>query len=298
VRLAECPAGASARMLESARVPETVSETSGPDGCCPLCGDPRDPSALLCEECLRRLTRQAVSESSPAVSVWNVLECSWQLYTQNLGLCLLASLLDLVLTIFGIALLLLGTLLLLPLLQGLPGLGEMGAVLIFGMAAGVYLSALGLGNLRFFLALARGEPVKRFPLFQLERGLWKMTGTGVCYWLLVLTGCSLLLVPGLMALVLLWPCGRLVADRNYGCVQAMEQAFRLTWPQRRPVAAIALLHLLILVLASGLPGLGHLLAVPFVAILYSVLYLQLEKGIAENAAFDRIYEELIKSGKK
>jgi hypothetical protein len=206
----------------------------------------------------------------------------------------MASLLDLVLTIFGVVLLL-GTVFV---LQGVPGLEALGILLILGMVGSVFLSALRLGNLRFFLALARGEPVQRFPMFRLERGLWKVTMTGACYWLLVLTGFSLLLLPGLLALVLLWPCGRLVADRNCGCVQALEQAFRLTWPQRGPVAAIAMLHLLILVLASGLPGLGHLLAVPFVEILYSVLYLQLEQGIAENEVSALICEELIKSGKK
>lgn len=203
-----------------------------------------------------------------------ILRLSWQIYSRNLGLCLLATLFDLLLTVATIFVALIPAALCAFLLRDSPILGIPAIMLTLFLGWTTAFSAAAAGHYRFFLAMARGEPVRVSHMFQSGDCLGRMAVAGVAFWAIAVFGFCMCILPGILAMVLLWPYGRFVVDQEAPASQSLSDAFRLTSENFWTSLLIVLTNFLVIISANFIPILGFLFAVPFAAVLHTVAYLR------------------------
>jgi hypothetical protein len=202
-----------------------------------------------------------------------ILGVSWRIYSNNLGICLLATFVDILLTVTAVLIVLLPAGLCIVLLHDSPILAIPASMLTLLVGWTTALSAVAVGHYRFFLALARGEPPKLGEMFRCSQCLGPMAVASVGFWAVTLFGFFMFVIPGLLVLVLFWPYGRFVVDDETPASLALDEALRLTSENFWTSALIVLLNFLVIAVANVIPLLGYFFAIPFAAVLHTVAYL-------------------------
>ncbi|SFH61915.1 hypothetical protein SAMN05421753_101466 [Planctomicrobium piriforme] len=240
-----------------------------PISLCRGCGREIPDGASFCPKC------RLAYRPPPTVDLNLILSESLQIFTRNFGKCLVAGVVDIVASTLGIVAVIALAGVTLMLLSREPAAALLAAAVVFIVGTITVLAALAAGNFRFFLSLARGQQPDYTNMFGRERNVGRMAMAGICYWSLVCAGFACVIIPGFLVLILLWPFGRIIVDRERGVIESLADAFHMTKSHLGLLTCLFLVHLGVLVLAAGVPLIGHIIAIPFAAILYTVAYLHL-----------------------
>lgn len=230
----------------------------------------RQPSVLDDHE---RRSRAAVRPRRPA-DLGTILSTTWRIYSDNLGICLVATVIDVLVTIVALLIVIVPASLCVLALWNAPVLCIPAMMLTLFLGWTLALSASAAGHYRFFLALARGERVQVGQLFHWGDHLGRMAVASVAFWAITIFGLCLFILPGILAIVLFWPYGRLVVDEDAPASQSLSDALFLTRDNFRTSFLIVMLNLLMISVAHFVPLLGYFLVIPFCAVLHSVAYLE------------------------
>lgn len=132
------------------------------------------------------------------------------------------------------------------------------------------------GLIQFFLRIARGQPTELGMLFNGGPQATSMALAWVAFGVMVWIGFCLLVVPGVILALMLWPSFWIIADRNAGVVESFEMARRITagnkWTLFLTLFLVNLVGGIVVVITSGL---GNLIVTPFLCLLHTVAYLQM-----------------------
>lgn len=153
-------------------------------------------------------------------SLPRIIQDTWALYGQNLGMLVVVTLIDLLLWLFGlvvIAILTVGTFAVLEQAVRVPVPLTVIAMFLVLLLGFVYLvNSMTCSQTQFFLKVARGEHTTIRDAFRGDRGTRRITMLPTLFGLLVLSGMSLLIIPGVTAYLFFWPYIWVWADRQTG----------------------------------------------------------------------------------
>ena len=105
--------------------------------------------------------------------------------------------------------------------------------------------------------------------------------TGLLYPLIVLVGILLLIVPGIVALITLWPAFLLVMEDNLSPVDALKKAWSLTESYKLELFILALTTFLILAVGLLAFGVGLLVAGPVTQFVWMGAYHEMRESVSK-----------------
>ena len=211
---------------------------------------------------------------APAViDLGDVLSTALNIYKSQLGLCVAASAIMMVVIIvasFAIALF----------LSMLPRFLPFWMLywMLQGPAIVVVLAACLAQCTRMFLKIARGEPASINDLFQITEDGGRAVLTYIAFMLMVYLGMSLCVVPGWILMTLFFPALFLAFDREASVVDIFTEALAITEGNRLMIFVVLLVAGLIGPAGLLACGIGVLLTMPFALMCQTVLYLRLTGG--------------------
>jgi len=209
------------------------------------------------------------------VTVGGIVRESWRIYSENFSACLLASALDLVANAIAIVLAFVVAVITFIALQDLRDLAFLAAATVWLLGMMVIWSAISATNCQYYLAMARGIPsATRFRRVK-KLDIGRILLAWLFFWTIAGFGLLMCVVPGLIAVVLLWPFVASIIDRDTSVAAAIRHAIYITSRRPRVAAGACALHLLLLLVVSLVPILGKLLGQPLAEVLHSVSYLHL-----------------------
>ncbi|WP_437230288.1 hypothetical protein SH661x_001882 [Planctomicrobium sp. SH661] len=210
-----------------------------------------------------------------AVSVAAILRHTWEVYTRNFSRCLMAAAVDLLATAGAfLAALVMGGITFVV-MESHHELALLAAMVVFLIGMTVTYSAITVGNFRYYLAMARDNPLSAHGLVLKHGAIGRLIVAWILFWTLAFLGLLMFVLPGLIAMILLWPFAAIIVDRNTPAARALQDAFWMTTRNPGVAASVCLLHLVLLVIAGTLPVVGQIVALPLAALLHSVSYLHL-----------------------
>lgn len=236
---------------------------------CRRCRAENDLDNLACWKCAAAISTEHVNGKDVA----SIINMSWRLFTVNLGLCVMATLVDLATTAMAAIVVLIPAAICAVMLQRVAVAAAIaGSFLILFLGVVVTLSATTVGHYRFFLSLVQGKPISFADMVRFDRHVVRMAVSSAIFWAAVIGGLLAGIVPGLLAMVLLWPYGRLIVDRDLSVSAAFGEALRLTSENLWASFFLFIIWLAVLFGSNSLPVLGLIFSIPFVGILYTVAY--------------------------
>jgi len=105
--------------------------------------------------------------------------------------------------------------------------------------------------------------------------------TGVLYPLIALVGILLLIVPGIVALITLWPAFLLVMEDNLSPVDALKEAWLLTESYKLELFILALTTFLFLAVGLLTFGVGLLVAGPVTQFVWIGAYREMRESVSK-----------------
>jgi hypothetical protein len=206
------------------------------------------------------------------VSVDSVLNCAWELWKRHLGL-----LVGVTLTIVAISYAVAIPFGIVQFIFQQNGEDEAAAVVGFlaqlvGQLVQMYLS---IGNVQIALKLARGQPAEFFDLFRGVSRFLPVLGVSILLGLVVAVGFLLLIVPGVLFLLMFWPCYYLVLDRKTGIFESFSVANTITHGNWATAFLLWVISIGIMLLGCIALCVGMLFAAPLVTMLFAVAYLMM-----------------------
>lgn len=222
-------------------------------------------------------------DEGPLESVWDpqtaslslIFQDTWALYVQNLGMLVVVTLIDLLLWLFGltlIAILTVGTFAVLEQAVQVPiplAFIAMSLVLLLGF---MYLvNSMTCSQTQFFLKVARGEHTTIRDAFRGDGGTRRITMLPTFFGLLVLSGMSVLLIPGVAAYLFFWPYIWVWADHQTGGRDSRAFSLAASLSNKNIGASLAISCLGIAMTFLGLSFFGYSLF----GVLKAVAYLHM-----------------------
>lgn len=149
---------------------------------------------------------------------------------------------------------------------------------------------IGIGQALIFLNIARGNPVEIGQLFTGGPYFLRILGASIIASVALLVGFVLLIVPGVILALMFWPFYWLIIDRNVGVFDSFQLARRVTDGNKATVFLLAIV-MFALTLVSAIPcGLGLLVTIPFVNVMWPVVYLAMTGQATADQRFRRARE--------
>ena len=144
------------------------------------------------------------------------------------------------------------------------------------IGVGLVMAFLFAALIRVFLKIARGQQTSIGEMFAPDAGMWPAAVTAFAFQLMMSLGIAIFVVPGFFVLTIFFPCVALAVDRRLAVGDAFTAAAQMTAGNRLMLFAIWLVATIGANIVIGLTcGLGALVAVPFLVLLYAVIYLTL-----------------------
>nr|WP_233215541.1 zinc-ribbon domain-containing protein [Rhodopirellula bahusiensis] len=146
-------------------------------------------------------------------------------------------------------------------------------VSLFGSFLNMFL---GIGMARICLGAARFQPVNVGMLFSGMDVILPVFGASILFAMGMFAGLLLLIIPGLIFMLLLWPHYYFIVDRQCGVMESFSRAFavgKLNW-----LTSIVLAIAAMAIFVAGLLalGVGLLFAAPFVGVMVATTYLMMK----------------------
>ncbi len=251
---------------------EFANETFEEEGrLCGACGAVSPWNSRECEACGKRLVLKKDTTIQKA-NLGDILSVSWEIYSKNLGICILAALVDFLLMLAAMIVVLIPSVIALIVLDGLPELKAPAFMFVLFLGFGVMLSALWIGHFRFFLQLARGQKPDISMMFHVGNLVGRMLAASFMASILIGLGAMMCVLPGLLVFVLLWPFGRVLVDQECSAFESLTKAYTLAienfW------CSVGIVTIFVgLSLAANSTIIGFLFSIPFNAVLFTVSYL-------------------------
>ncbi|MCC9657456.1 hypothetical protein [Rhodopirellula halodulae] len=135
---------------------------------------------------------------------------------------------------------------------------------------------VGIGMARICLAAARFQPTSIGMLFGGGDVFLPVLGASILFGIGLVFGFLLLIIPGLIFLLLMWPYYYFVVDRQCGAIESFSRAFavgKLNWLTSIVLAVAAMVISLAGLLALGI---GLLFTGPFIGVLAATTYLMMK----------------------
>lgn len=223
-----------------AAVPEGESfladSVAPPDIDCPMCGAANPHDALVCDYCGEVIHNKVHQKWEPIqIKVGEVFSRSWQLYTENLGLCVAVPFLASLLGIVAIVVLGLVAFAIVLSLEGIfPGNGPLAIVVggvgfvVLLLALVIILNYLEAGTQIVLLKIALGEETGLPDLFTGGRFVLRLILCGIVFQLVVGFGNAIFFLIGFFLTLLFWPYPYLLIDRDLPGIEGFTSSVDLT----------------------------------------------------------------------
>jgi uncharacterized membrane protein len=171
--------------------------------------------------------------------------------------------------------------------------GRFGSLISF-----VITGPLAVGLLAIMLRLLRGEETDFPDLLLGFKEFGRAFGVYVMTVLLVIVGTLLLIVPGIIVAVGLWPALFLVYDDDRPVIDTLQRAWDLTRGHRWPLFILGLVLLLVTIAGVLALGIGVFFTGAFAVLVASAAYeeLALSAGVGRLAEPEPEAEPLIRPG--
>lgn len=211
-----------------------------------------------------------------AVDPGEILTRTLELFGKNFGLLVAAGAIELIVGIIAVGVVAIPALMTAALLWDGTAIALFVAVLVWICGFAVATSWLAVGHFRFYLKLARGEEATLSDLIHSGPVAGRMTALNILFGVLTLVGLMMCVIPGLFVMLVYWPYGRLLVDRDLPGLSAFEASRSVT---RGHLATNLVLVFTAIgaTAACNLIPLGVVISVPFIGLLFSVAYLRMTR---------------------
>lgn len=218
------------------------------------------------------------------IDLGDVLGRSWTLFKERIGICMGVFFLAFVINMV------VGQIL----AQGATLLGAamneeaiaVGLVIVSNFAVQIFSLWITLGQALVFLRIARGQPVELGELFAGGPYLLRTVGASILFGLAVLAGLILLIIPGIIFSLMFSQFMYLIVDRNAGVIESLERSKQITTGNKLTLLALGLVVAGLAIVAVIPCGLGLIVLLPFVSLLWAVAYLSMTgQATAEQVHF-------------
>tara|TARA_R110002111_G_scaffold168038_1_gene233752 strand:- start:3591 stop:4607 length:1017 start_codon:yes stop_codon:yes gene_type:complete len=251
---------------------------------CPMCGALIQASTKKCQFCgetLKASARRRQHWEPRIINVGEVFSRSWELFKENLGMCIAAPLLALILYVLGVvvATVVLGVLSVLA--QSVAG-PEMRAILnipiVLFFYAMIYLIVfyLQLGMQRVMLQITQGQDPGMGMLFSGGPFLWRMFLCSIIFGIVTSVGYLFLIIPGIILALMFWPFSYLLIDRDLPGIESFTEVRKVTQGNLLSVFLIFLTSFGIAILGTVLTlGIGAVFVLPYLVLVQTVTYAEM-----------------------
>jgi uncharacterized membrane protein len=134
---------------------------------------------------------------------------------------------------------------------------------------------LNLGLLRLNLNVAQGQSAGVADLFSGGSYLLPALGAALVFMPIYILGFALCILPGIFALMSLWPMAFLVVDRRLGPIAALQQAWEITRPNLATILLMGLIMFGLQMLGVITCYVGFIVTVPLIFLMFTVGYLMM-----------------------
>jgi uncharacterized membrane protein/phage FluMu protein Com len=134
---------------------------------------------------------------------------------------------------------------------------------------------IGIGQARIFLKIARGQQANMGELFSGGPYFLPILGASILFGLMVFFGLLLLIVPGIILSLMFSQYYYLIIDRNLGVMDSLNTAKEISNGNKLTLFLIGLVCFGITIVAAIPCLLGWLVAFPYFALFYPVIYLSM-----------------------
>ena len=139
----------------------------------------------------------------------------------------------------------------------------------------VFSTWITAGQMNFLLKTARGLDAPFSDLFSGGRWLVPLLGGTILYFLMVVGGFILLIIPGIIVALMFSQFYYLIIDRNLGVIDALKTSRLITSGNKMTLFLIGLVMIPIAIIAALPCLIGLIFVIPYFALLGSVAYLMM-----------------------
>ena len=241
---------------------------------CAHCGGPRSPADLECRYCGVGFLEVISHPEVIPRDIADIFRRAWDMFSRNAGLCIFASLIDLLVTLMGAVVVLTPAVIMLFVAQNNPLWGGLAFFVLLGLGAVLVYASVTLGHAQFYFHLATGARPDVFSILHVAPHLRSMLIATTIYFSCVAVGLTFFILPGLVLAAMWGMYPFVLVHKNTGAIEALSEAWKLSSRNLMLVLPMALLSFVVLQLANTVPG-AFLVVIPFTALVQTYLYLHL-----------------------
>jgi uncharacterized membrane protein len=131
---------------------------------------------------------------------------------------------------------------------------------------------MGIGFIKIFLKLSRGQEAKIEEIIGDGKYFWRFLGAYILYFLILLFGFILLIIPGIIWQIKYGYFAYLIIDKDMGPIQAIKESGKITYGFKWELFLLQLVMGLSLLCGLLLLGVGLLIAYPVVLLVIVYAY--------------------------
>ena len=242
---------------------------------CPMCGGEIKAAAVKCRHCGEEFGRLPGVEGEivpTVIDIGEVLGTTWRIFKAEMGMCLAVILVVFVLN-FGLSFFL-------GLIQAVAGVNQQMEVMIGVQAVTTILTWvfqfwLALGQMIFFLNIARGKPAAISDIFSGGRYLGTMIGASILFFLMVFGASLLVVIPGIIVALMFGQYQYLIIDQSAGILESLNLSREITTGNKWNIFVLGMASVGIMMLGVLACGIGALFSTVYITLMVVVAYLRM-----------------------
>ena len=208
-----------------------------------------------------------------AASFEEIFSLSWKLFTQNLGLLVGTSV---VVLMIGIAINLGAQFMQAMMIEmNFDPFALFAFSMMYSLGTGIIQTFFYIGQAKICLKLARGQHAEFSELFSGANKLLPVYIAGIIVGIIIGVGILLLIIPGIIAALMLWPYFYVITDDKGGIGDFLGLAYRIGTPNILTSLVLAVVTLALVVAGMLAVCVGIVFSVGLIAMMYSVAYLKM-----------------------